>query len=57
MSLTKKHGSKKGREIYYRMESEGKASFKKALATAKRRKHVLGLKKKKGKPSLRKRKH
>jgi len=47
MSLVKKHGSKKGQSIYYGMEAKGKTSFKKAVATARRRGHVMGLRKKK----------
>lgn len=36
-SLKAQHGAKKGEDIYYAMESEGKGPFKKGLATVKAR--------------------
>ena len=33
-SLRKKYGFKRGTEIYYKMEAEGKPPFKKGLKTA-----------------------
>ena len=35
--LIKHYGYDKGKEIYYKMESEGKTSFKKGLSTAKKK--------------------
>jgi hypothetical protein len=49
MSLTKRYGSKKGKAVYYGMEAKDKGSFRKAVATAVKRGHVMGLRKKKAK--------
>lgn len=46
-SLTKQHGSEKARGVYYAMEKEGKAAFRKAVRTAQRSGRVLGLRKRK----------
>lgn len=40
-ALVKKYGPKKGKQIYYAMENEGKPSFKKGLKTAEKEGHVL----------------
>jgi len=39
-ALIKKYGYKKGKEIYYGMESDGKPSFKKGLDTAEKEGHT-----------------
>ena len=39
-ALIEKYGRKKGMEIYYAMEREGKPAFKKGLKTAKKEGHV-----------------
>jgi hypothetical protein len=40
-ALIKKYGKKKGEDIYYAMENEKKASFKKGLKTATKEHHTL----------------
>jgi hypothetical protein len=47
--LQKRYGAKKGSDVYYGMEEEGKASFKKGLRTAIKEGHVRGLRLKKRK--------
>lgn len=39
--LIEKYGAKKGKEIYYKMEAEGKPAFKKGLKTAEKEGHTL----------------
>lgn len=40
-ALVKKYGAKKGKSVYFGMESEGKSSFKKGLKTAKKEGHTM----------------
>lgn len=46
-SLKKKYGAEKGRKVYFAMENSGKPSFRKAVRTARKRGHVIGLRRKK----------
>jgi len=48
-SLTKKYGAKKGKKVYFAMENKGSKSFKKGLATAKRKGRTMAHAPKKGK--------
>jgi hypothetical protein len=40
-SLVKKYGYKRGKDIYFSMESEGKPAFRKGLKTAKKEGHIV----------------
>jgi len=40
-ALVKKYGEKRGKDIYYAMESEKGKAFKKGIATAKKEKRTL----------------
>lgn len=46
-SLRKKYGADKGRSVYFAMEKERNPKFRKAVRTATRRGHVMGLRRKK----------
>lgn len=40
-ALVKRYGSKKGENIYYAMENEKSAAFKKGIKTATKEKHTI----------------
>jgi len=52
-SLVKKYGYKKGKDVYFAMENEGKPSFKKGMKTASAEGHTGYLKGKHGKKTKR----